>query len=177
MTSSEVIEPLGVGLEFEVFIDRAGSYSKPCTLSTVPDFQNPRAHLQQEGQGRLRTKILAQSTGKLLADFPSWSIRLTSIKQIHEGWAHDPCWNCMNAVCQCAIYRRPSISLIFTFSHSFYASIYPSIFDLLNTYCIQTQLHKNVWLFLVPGQIVTWRASGDDLTHLEVGLKGRSLSA
>lgn len=71
MTSSEVIEPLGVGLEFEVFIDRAGSYSKPCTLSTVPDFQNPRAHLQQEGQGRLRTKILAQSTGKLLADFPS----------------------------------------------------------------------------------------------------------
>lgn len=41
VTSSEVIEPLSVGLEVEALIERAASNSKPHTLSTALDLQSP----------------------------------------------------------------------------------------------------------------------------------------
>ena len=59
---SEVIELLNDGLEFELLLDRTGSYSKSCTLSIAPDIQNPRGHLQQEKQGSPRTTKFVQTT-------------------------------------------------------------------------------------------------------------------
>lgn len=104
VSSSEVIEPMGDGLEFELLIDRAGCYSKPYTLSIASDFQSPRGCLQQEGQGSLRTKILGQSTEANCWLNDSREVTETGKSLIHEGEIHDLCWNYTSVVYQRAIY-------------------------------------------------------------------------
>lgn len=152
MTSSEVIEPLSIGLEFEVLIDRAGFLLQTPSSLHCSGFAeskgSPAAGRTKKPKDKnTRPRAHRQTVGWIP---PMQFQRLTSIKKkIREGWTHDPCWNCMNVVYQYAIYWCPSFSLIFTFSHSFYPSIYPSIFDLLSTNCIQSKLHKRIWLFLV----------------------------
>lgn len=68
--------------------------------------------------------------------------------------------------------RVPKHCPSFTFSHSFYPSVDPSIVDLLSTYCIQAQLYKS----RCSGPIVTRKASGDDLAHLGMEEEGYLLS-
>lgn len=83
--SSGVPEPLGDGLEFDLLMDRAGSHSKPYTLSMASNFQSPRGCLQQEGHGSLRTETLSQSTEANCWLNDSHEVTETGKSLMHEG--------------------------------------------------------------------------------------------